>query len=169
MKYVEDQLKQLGFKPGQQQLTVTTTLDYGKQQLAEQTVRENLQANLSKDTVGLLSSAMVAMDPKTGQILAYVGAPDVNARAGGFDFAGVEPVSPGSSVKPFTYGKALLDRIMGRAHLIGRRTESRRFRRALQRRRRKGAAATLDCERPWFESEENYKPKRIRSASALVA
>jgi membrane peptidoglycan carboxypeptidase len=109
VKFVEDQLKQLGFKPGQQQLTVTTTLDYGKQQLAEQTVRENLQANLSKDTVGLLSSAMVAMDPKTGQILAYVGAPDVNARGGGFDFAGVEPVNPGSSVKPFTYGKALLD------------------------------------------------------------
>jgi membrane peptidoglycan carboxypeptidase len=110
VKYVEDQLKQLGYKPGQQQLTVTTTLDYGKQQLAEQTIRENLAANMSKDPVGLLSSAMVSMDPKTGQILAYVGAPDVNARGGQYDFAGVEPVNPGSSVKPFTYGKAILDR-----------------------------------------------------------
>ena len=108
--YVEDQLKQLGYKPGQQQLTVTTTLDYRKQQLAEQIVRENLQANLYKDKVGLLSSAMVSMDPRTGQILAYVGAPDVNSKGGQYDFAGVEPVNPGSSVKPFTYGKALLDR-----------------------------------------------------------
>jgi len=49
---------------------------------------------------------MVAMDPKTGQILAYVGSADHNADQ--FDFV-TRPINPGSSVKPFTYGKAILD------------------------------------------------------------
>jgi membrane peptidoglycan carboxypeptidase len=108
--YVEKELTQLGYKPGQQQLVVTTTLDYGKQQLAEQTVRDNLRANLSKDTKGILSSALVALDPKTGQVLAYVGSPDINSRGGQFDFVSGQAINPGSSVKPFTYGKAILDR-----------------------------------------------------------
>src|SRR6266487_882902 len=110
VKYVERELQQLGFKPGQQQLVVKTTLDYGKQQLAEQTVRDNLKANLSKDKNGLLSSALVSMDPKTGQIVVMVGSPDYNSQGGNYNFVADVPLNPGSSVKPFTYAKAILDR-----------------------------------------------------------
>ncbi len=106
-KYVTQELRTLGFNPGQEQLTVRTTLDWGKQQLAEQIVYDNWKANLFRDKSGRLSSAMVAMDPKTGQILSYVGSADQNADQ--FDFVSRIPVNPGSSVKPFTYGKAILD------------------------------------------------------------
>jgi membrane peptidoglycan carboxypeptidase len=51
---------------------------------------------------------MLAMDPKTGQIPAYVGSPDPTGLADQFDFV-TAPINPGSSVKPFTYGKAILD------------------------------------------------------------
>jgi len=105
--YVQRELTALGFNPGQQQLTVKTTLDYGKQQLAEQTVLDNFKSNQYRDKNGRLSSAMVAMDPKNGQILAYVGSPDPNADQ--FDFVDQKLINPGSSVKPFTYGAAIRD------------------------------------------------------------
>jgi len=105
--YVQRELTSLGFNPGQQQLTVKTTLDYGKQQLAEQIVSDNYKANLYRDKAGRLSSALVSMDPKTGQILAYVGSHDPNADR--FDFVDRKLVNPGSSVKPFTYGAAIRD------------------------------------------------------------
>jgi membrane peptidoglycan carboxypeptidase len=112
VQYVVSELQQLGLHPGQDQLTVKTTLDLGKQQLAEKTVKDNLQANLGKqEKGGKLSSALVSMDPKTGQIIAYVGSPDVNdPDCGTCDFVSDKVVNPGSSVKPFTYAKAILDR-----------------------------------------------------------
>jgi len=105
--YVQRELTKLGFNPGQQQLTVKTTLDYPKQQLAEQTVADNFKAQLYRDKNGRLSSAMVAMNPSNGQILAYVGSPDPNADQ--FDFVDQKLINPGSSVKPFTYGAAIRD------------------------------------------------------------
>src|SRR5215472_5578372 len=111
VEYVEQELRNLGYKPGQQQLTVRTTLDLGKQLMAEQVIHDNLQANLGKDRGGLLNSAQVALDPKTGQIITYVGsAEDFNRSGGQIDFVSKTPLNPGSSVKPFTYAKALLDR-----------------------------------------------------------
>jgi membrane peptidoglycan carboxypeptidase len=101
------ELEARGYNPGQQQLVVKTTLDLGKQQLAERIISDNFKKNLFRDRNGRLSSAMVAMDPKTGQILSYVGSPDPNADQ--FDFVDRTPVNPGSSVKPFTYGKAIFD------------------------------------------------------------
>jgi membrane peptidoglycan carboxypeptidase len=105
--YVQRELTALGFNPGQQQLRVKTTLDYPKQQLAEQVIADNFKANQYRDKNGRLSSAMVAMDPKTGQILAYVGSPD--SKADNFDFVDQKLINPGSSVKPFTYGAAIRD------------------------------------------------------------
>jgi membrane peptidoglycan carboxypeptidase len=105
--YVRRELTALGFNPGQQQLTVKTTLDYGKQQLAEQVISDNFKANLFRDKTGRPSSALVAMDPKTGQILSYVGSPDQNADQ--YDFVDQKVITPGSSVKPFTYGAAIRD------------------------------------------------------------
>ena len=105
--FVQVELRRLGFRPGQQQLYVTTTLDYGKQQLAEKTILDNLRANAYRDPSGVLDSSLVALDPHTAQILAYVGGADYNARGGHFDYAGVEPRNPGSSYKVFTYTAAL--------------------------------------------------------------
>ena len=107
--YVLSELRHLGYTPGQQQLTVKTTLDLGKQTLAEGIIADNFKAMQSRDRPpGRLSSAMVAMDPTNGQILAYVGSPDPTGQADSYDFV-TTPLNPGSSVKPFTYGKALLD------------------------------------------------------------
>jgi penicillin-binding protein 1A len=104
--YVQRELTAIGINP-RQQLTVKTTLDYGKQQLAEQIVADNYRANVGRDKAGRLSSAMVAMDPKNGQILAYVGSQD--PKADQFDYVDQVLVNPGSSVKPFTYGAAIRD------------------------------------------------------------
>ncbi len=108
VEYVLQELERLGFKPGQQQIHVRSTLDFGKQQLGEQIVRENLQANLWRDPGGLLSSSLISMDPKTGQILVMVGSPDYNdqARGGKLNMT-TTPINPGSSVKPFTYGAVI--------------------------------------------------------------
>jgi membrane peptidoglycan carboxypeptidase len=107
VSYVEQELDSLGFKIGTQQMRVTTTLDLGKQQLGEQIVRDNLNKFKSRDRSGGLNSAMVAMDPKTGQILTYVGSAGPGSPAYTYDFAGTQYVSPGSSVKPYTYAAAL--------------------------------------------------------------
>ena len=111
VNFVLSELRSLGFKPGQQQLVVKTTLDYRKQQLAEQVVRDNWQANLPKMPNGKLSSSMVSLDPKTGQIVDYVGGPDASADCFvGCDFVSGYAVNPGSSLKPFTYAAAIHDR-----------------------------------------------------------
>ena len=107
--YVLKELEQLGFKPGQEQLVVRTTLDLNKQSLAEKVVRDNLNANKGRDPGGLLSSSLISMDPKTGQILAMVGSPDYNGPAGKFNFTTTYR-NPGSSVKPFTYGAVINSR-----------------------------------------------------------
>src|SRR5205085_2530538 len=77
--YVQSELRQLGFQAGVQQLNVKTTLDYNLQAQGENIVRSNLKANLYRDRTGQLSSAMVAMDPRTGEILVMVGSPDYNS------------------------------------------------------------------------------------------
>jgi membrane peptidoglycan carboxypeptidase len=107
VQYVLGELERLGFKPGQQQLRVTTTLDYAQQQLAEQVVRRNVAQQARRDPGGQLSSAMVAIDPRTGEILSMVGSPDFNGPGGQIDFAATQPINPGSSLKPFTYALAL--------------------------------------------------------------
>ena len=110
---VQRELVQLGFRPGRDPLVVRTTLDDGRQQAAEQVVRDNLQANLSRDRGGQLSSALVSMEPGTGQIEAMVGSPDFSRPGGAFDYASVQPVNIGSSLLPFVYAKALQDRRIG--------------------------------------------------------
>lgn len=108
--YVQKELEALGFHPGQEQLFVTTTLDLGKQQIAERDVRENLQANLGRDPAGQLDSALVAMDPHNGQILAMVGSADYNRKGGQYNYIADVPRNPGSSYKVFTYTAAIESR-----------------------------------------------------------
>ena len=110
VKYVENELEKLGFHPGGQQIFVQTTLDMHLQNLAQRVVRQNLDANRWRDPDGKLQSAMVAMDPKTGQIFAMIGSYDYNSSTGGqYNFTDL-PVNPGSSVKVFTYAAALAEK-----------------------------------------------------------
>jgi membrane peptidoglycan carboxypeptidase len=104
--YVLQELRQLGYQPGVQQLYVKTTLDYKMQLKGEAIVRANLAANEWRDTSGQLSSGLIAEDPKTGEILVMVGSPNYNAKAGQINYTTI-PRNMGSSMKPYTYGAVI--------------------------------------------------------------
>ncbi len=97
-KYGADVVEQGGLK-------VTTTLDYDLQQKGEQFVKEGALAN-TKDWNGS-NAALVALDPKTGQILTMVGSRDYFDKEidGNFNVATASR-QPGSSFKPFIYATA---------------------------------------------------------------
>lgn len=86
-------------------LKVTTTLDYTLQEQAEKIVKEGALQN-EKDFGGS-NAALVAIDPKTGQILSMVGSRDYfdTAIDGNFNVA-LAKRQPGSSFKPFIYATA---------------------------------------------------------------
>jgi membrane peptidoglycan carboxypeptidase len=105
-KYGDQAVEEDGYK-------VITTLDWDKQQIAEEAVKKGAENN-KKWKAG--NAALIAIDPKTGQILSMVGSKDY--------FGAVEPVGcvvgkscafepnvnvaisdqqPGSSFKPFVY------------------------------------------------------------------
>ncbi len=102
--YVQSELRQLGFQPGVQQLNVKTTLDWLWQAAGQSIVSSNLQANLWRDRNGKLSSGLVAVDPRTGDIKVMVGSPDYNDPDGGQINYTTIPRNMGSSMKPYTYG-----------------------------------------------------------------
>ena len=107
--YVLEELRQLGFKPGIQQLNVKTTLDLHLQKYGESAVVANLAHCLappSCDPRGKLSSGLVAEDPKTGEILVMVGSPDYNSQGGQYNWT-TTPRNVGSSVKPYTYAAVI--------------------------------------------------------------
>jgi 1A family penicillin-binding protein len=86
-------------------LEVTTTLDYGIQQLAQKAVEQELD-RLKRLRVS--NAAALVTNPKTGEILAMVGSKDY------FDFENDGQVNvtirqrqPGSSIKPLTYAVGL--------------------------------------------------------------
>lgn len=82
-------------------LKVITTLDWDKQQAAEQAVREGAEKNKKWRAS---NAALVAIDPKTGQILAMVGSKDYfdNTIDGQVNIA-IRDRQPGSSFKPYVY------------------------------------------------------------------
>jgi membrane peptidoglycan carboxypeptidase len=104
--YVLAELRQLGFQPGVQQLNVKTTLDWNMQQIGEQVVSSNLAKNLWRDRYGVLSSGLVAEDPRTGNIAVMVGSPDYNSDGGQINYTTI-PRNMGSSMKPYTYGAVI--------------------------------------------------------------
>jgi membrane peptidoglycan carboxypeptidase len=107
--YVLEELRQLGFKPGIQQLNVKTTLDLHLQKYGEAAVVANLAHCLappSCDPRGKLSSGLVAEDPRTGEILVMVGSPDYNSQGGQYNWT-TTPRNVGSSVKPYTYAAVI--------------------------------------------------------------
>ena len=87
-------------------LTVHTTLDSDLQDEAETAVRQHL-ADLSVQ--GATNAALVALDPRTGAILAMVGSPDFsNAAIDGQVNATIAERQPGSSIKPIVYLAAFI-------------------------------------------------------------
>jgi len=86
-------------------LKVYTTLDFSLQEKAETIVKKYAEENDAKYKAS--NAAMVAIDPKTGQILAMVGSRDYFdiAHEGNFNVATAHR-QPGSSFKPFVYATA---------------------------------------------------------------
>jgi membrane peptidoglycan carboxypeptidase len=89
---------------------VITTLDLGLQALAVQTLDSHLAA-YAKSFGNVHTGALVAQDPATGEILAYVGSTGYTdssvAVQGQFDAAGMALRSPGSTWKLVTYLAAM--------------------------------------------------------------
>ncbi len=92
-------------------LVVRTSLDLDWQKQAEQAIARQIKAlQQSPDGLGhnVHDGALVALDPKNGEILALVGSPDYfdNRIAGAINMA-ISPRQPGSSLKPIVYAAAL--------------------------------------------------------------
>ncbi len=82
-------------------LTVRTTLDLHAQEKAEVAIKNNVGvlANVRAESVG-----MVALDPKTGDVLAMVGSTDYfNKNKNGEVNLATAPLSYGSTLKPLEY------------------------------------------------------------------
>ncbi len=106
-KYGEDTVYTGGLK-------VITTLDWDLQQTGEKVVKENAEKSDKAYKAG--NAGLVAIDPKTGQILTMVGSrdyfgkplpegctPGVDCRFDPNFNASTAPRQPGSSFKPFAY------------------------------------------------------------------
>ena len=97
-KYGRDAIEEDGLK-------ITTTLNYELQQKAEQLVAQYAKENKEKFNAG--NAGLVAIDPRTGQILVMVGSKDYFnvADQGNFNIT-ISHRQPGSSIKPFVYATA---------------------------------------------------------------
>jgi 1A family penicillin-binding protein len=85
-------------------LVVTTTLDMRLQKIAEAALTEHRDA-INK--LGASNAALVAVDPKTGDILAMAGSIDYfDEEIDGNVNVTIRHRSPGSSIKPFVYAAA---------------------------------------------------------------
>ncbi|SFH98880.1 Membrane carboxypeptidase (penicillin-binding protein) [Amycolatopsis regifaucium] len=92
--YDQDRLHQGGFK-------ITTTIDPKAQKMAEESVAEGMKGQTDENIL----NALVAVDPKTGGVVAYWGGPDWTKNEQGqdvqaHDWANV-PHNPGSAFKAF--------------------------------------------------------------------
>jgi 1A family penicillin-binding protein len=86
-------------------LKVITSLDYDKQVIAEEAVRNGVVAKGA--TYNFNDAGLVSIDPKTGHVLAMVGSPDYwNDEADGQVNVTLRPLQPGSSIKPLVYAAA---------------------------------------------------------------
>jgi 1A family penicillin-binding protein len=97
-KYGEDVIEEDGLK-------VITTLDYNLQQKAEALVAKYTKEN--KEKFNANNAGLVAIDPKTGQILVMVGSKDYfNVKDQGNFNITIALRQPGSAIKPFVYATA---------------------------------------------------------------
>jgi 1A family penicillin-binding protein len=94
-KYGEKTIEQGGLK-------IITTLDLYKQEIAEEVIEEKL--NEYGERYNASNASLVAIDPKTGQVLALVGSRDYfNDEIDGQVNISTRLRQPGSSMKPLVY------------------------------------------------------------------
>jgi len=88
-------------------LRVTTSLDYDLQSIGEKVAHDYALTN--KVNFNAENAAIVAIDPKTGEILAMVGSRDYFDKNidGAFNVTTAER-QPGSTIKPFIYSEAFI-------------------------------------------------------------
>ncbi|MGB4943432.1 MAG: penicillin-binding protein, partial [Candidatus Moraniibacteriota bacterium] len=85
---------------------VTTTLDWDKQLIAEEVVRAGAEKNIRSKAK---NAALVAIDPKTGQLLSMVGSKDYfDTTVDGQVNVTIRERQPGSSFKPYVYLTAFI-------------------------------------------------------------
>ena len=115
-----------------QAVDVYTTLDLHLQRLAQDAVRDGLtrvdQLLSRRKRRGKAEAALIAVDPRTGEILAFVGGRSYNQSQ--YNRAIVSRRQPGSVFKPFVYLAAFEEAAAGRTHGhhagVDHRTTSRR-------------------------------------------
>lgn len=114
-KYGEDRVSNGGFK-------IITTLDADLQKKAEELVAK--YAAINKQRYKATNASLVAIDPKTGDVLALVGSADYfdTANEGNFNVATAQR-QPGSSFKPFAYATAFAKGYTDSTILLDTRTE----------------------------------------------
>ena len=97
-RYGQDYIETKGLK-------ITTTLDWNFEQKAEEIVKKYVDINKIKFNAN--NAGMIAIDPKTGQVLVMVGSRDYfdTANEGNFNVT-IAHRQPGSSFKPFVYATA---------------------------------------------------------------
>lgn len=85
-------------------LKIITTLDYDMQKSAEQVVKEGAERNIAR---GADNAGLVAVDPKSGAVLAMVGSKDYfSTNSDGEVNVTTSRRQPGSSFKPIIYSAA---------------------------------------------------------------
>lgn len=107
-EYGEERVISEGFR-------VKTTLNREFQEYAEQTVKNQVQRLQGNNAT---NASAVAIDPKTGQILAMVGSYDWTDEKFGQTNMAVIPRQPGSSFKPIIYAEALEEKIITPATIL---------------------------------------------------
>ncbi len=97
-QFGEEEIEREGYK-------VYTTLDWDMQQLAETAVREGVEENGTRYRYE--NAALVATNPKNGQVLAMVGSKDYfSEEIDGNVNVAIRLRQPGSSFKPYVYAQA---------------------------------------------------------------
>ncbi|MCA9391834.1 PBP1A family penicillin-binding protein [candidate division WWE3 bacterium] len=104
--YVKNELtKMFGEKMVEQGgLKVTTTLDWNAQQVAQEAATTQINSLIAQNA-NATNSAVITVDPKTGQILAMIGSVDYfdTEHDGNVNAVLSDQLQPGSSIKPITY------------------------------------------------------------------
>ncbi len=107
--FVDELIKQLEGKYGADNVrkggwSVTTTIDWDMQQLAEKSVADNMAVVESRQGgIGGNNAGLVAVSPETGQVMAMVGSRSYGFPGYGSFNAATSSLQPGSSLKPFVY------------------------------------------------------------------
>lgn len=107
-KYGEERIIKEGFQ-------VRTTLDRTQQEYAERVVNNQI-ANLKFNKAG--NGAVIALDPKTSEILVMVGSYDWADEEYGKTNMSISPRQPGSSFKPLVYAQALEEKTITAATIL---------------------------------------------------